>query len=104
MQSQQGSDGERFYQNLSIYRNNELHNGYPPPSPNRGKLPSPQGHEDRYVAFTGTLVRVRLHRYKCYNLHILKMKHNNCFDNYHKPMLFIIKTKSSLSGKLHSLT
>ncbi|XP_069688876.1 afadin isoform X3 [Periplaneta americana] len=46
-QNSQGSDGERFYQNLSIYRNQELHNGYPPPSPNRGKLPSPQAHEDR---------------------------------------------------------
>ncbi|XP_023710210.1 uncharacterized protein LOC111865986 isoform X4 [Cryptotermes secundus] len=47
MQSQQGCEGERFYQNLSIYRNHELHNGYPPPSPNRGKLPSPQANEDR---------------------------------------------------------
>ncbi|KAJ9573633.1 hypothetical protein L9F63_008974, partial [Diploptera punctata] len=33
-------DGERFYQNLSIYRNHEVHNGYP----NRGKL---QPQEDR---------------------------------------------------------
>ncbi|XP_052123396.1 afadin [Frankliniella occidentalis] len=35
-----GPDGERFYQNLSIYRNQDMHNGYPPQS--RGKLPSPQ--------------------------------------------------------------
>ncbi|PSN54552.1 hypothetical protein C0J52_07115, partial [Blattella germanica] len=30
-QMQSHQDGERFYQNLSIYRNHELHNGYPPP-------------------------------------------------------------------------
>lgn len=48
-----GPDGERFYQNLSIYRNQEVHNGYPPQT--RGKLPSPQhpsgmpqSQQDRY--------------------------------------------------------
>lgn len=42
---QSHSEGERFYQNLSIYRNQELQNGgYPPASPVRGKMPSPQGH------------------------------------------------------------
>ncbi|XP_073971174.1 adherens junction formation factor afadin isoform X13 [Rhodnius prolixus] len=39
-----GDNGERFYQNLSIYRNQEVHNGYPPHhnGVGRGKLPSPQ--------------------------------------------------------------
>ncbi|XP_014251029.1 afadin isoform X2 [Cimex lectularius] len=39
-----GDNGERFYQNLSIYRNQEVHNGYPPPQNGigRGKMPSPQ--------------------------------------------------------------
>uniref|UniRef100_A0A023F3L1 Putative actin filament-binding protein afadin n=3 Tax=Triatoma infestans TaxID=30076 RepID=A0A023F3L1_TRIIF len=38
-----GDNGERFYQNLSIYRNQEVHNGYPPHNGiGRGKLPSPQ--------------------------------------------------------------
>jgi hypothetical protein len=47
---------------LSIYRNHELHNGYPPPSPNRGKLPSPQANEDRCVIFAITLVGVMVER------------------------------------------
>ncbi|GLG95429.1 Putative actin filament-binding protein afadin [Gryllus bimaculatus] len=45
-------EGERFYQNLSIYRNQEIHNGYPPPSPNRGKLPSPQVQDDKSPTHT----------------------------------------------------
>nr|XP_024215475.1 afadin isoform X1 [Halyomorpha halys] len=40
-----GDNGERFYQNLSIYRNQDIHNGHGPPPQNgigRGKMPSPQ--------------------------------------------------------------
>lgn len=46
-----GDNGERFYQNLSIYRNQEVHNGYPPHhnGVGRGKLPSPQ--DERYCFF-----------------------------------------------------
>lgn len=46
LQQQQGSpsgeNGERFYQNLSIYRNQEIQNGFIPQGSGRGKLPSPQ--------------------------------------------------------------
>ncbi|XP_071440496.1 uncharacterized protein [Hetaerina americana] len=46
--SQQGAEGERFYQNLSIYRSQQPEtsqglNGFTPSSPNRGKLVSPPG-------------------------------------------------------------
>lgn len=40
--SPSGENGERFYQNLSIYRNQEIQNGFIPQGSGRGKLPSPQ--------------------------------------------------------------
>ncbi|KAL1139052.1 hypothetical protein AAG570_009113 [Ranatra chinensis] len=45
-----GDNGERFYQNLSIYRNQETHNGYlPNSSVGRGKMPSPQDERNSQV-------------------------------------------------------
>ncbi|KAG8268647.1 adherens junction organization [Homalodisca vitripennis] len=46
--SPSGENGERFYQNLSIYRNQEIQNGFIPQGSGRGKLPSPQ--DDRSPA------------------------------------------------------
>lgn len=62
--AQQQPESERFYQNLSVYRSAAGHpehpgqvNGYPaaPPSPSRGKMPSP--HDDRYVLCLVTVAK-----------------------------------------------
>lgn len=70
-----GENGERFYQNLSIYRNQDIHNGHGPPPQNgigRGKMPSPQ--EDRYVYFSF---------YSIDNISVIELSYLSLFAMFH---------------------
>lgn len=47
VKSNKGSEGESLYKNLSIYRNNEIKNGYNKKRKKRGKIKSKKENDER---------------------------------------------------------